>query len=113
MLLLTVKPVDPVQSRKRDILDAFPGAARRSLCCSDATKLTPHGWKQLFMGDVEAERIRLLASLLSETKSKVTLSRSERQSTISLSAFAKRKLLGLGIPNHFNLFSHFRAFNKQ
>ncbi|PIE24926.1 MAG: hypothetical protein CSA62_01680 [Planctomycetota bacterium] len=64
MLLLAVEPVDPVQGRKQGILDAILATAKRSLCRSDATKLTPHGWKQLFMGDVEAKRIRLLASLL-------------------------------------------------
>jgi hypothetical protein len=32
--------------------------------CSDVAKLTSHGWKQHFMADVEAERERLLASLL-------------------------------------------------
>ncbi len=40
------------------------GHEMRGSTCSDVTKLTPHGWKQHLMADVEAERERLLASVL-------------------------------------------------
>lgn len=42
----------------------FRDLLMRISTCSDVTKLTPHGWKQHFMADVEAERERLLASVL-------------------------------------------------
>ncbi len=42
----------------------FRDLLMRISTCSYVTKLTPHGWKQHFMADIEAERERLLASVL-------------------------------------------------